>query len=190
MSSPKIEGRPDAPGAAKHLSVAMLNGVHTLGVLLTLRGDLHTRFLNWFEKYLIVFVVGGLVAGMAVARFSQTLVDRVDSTVNLFMDLYGFLAPIAIFIILAPSLSRLFSTRSMGAFGLFVVRWYAVRKVLACLWAIAFIAIVFRIPFLPQGSVSLTEGIARDLTVFGHHGRYQPPTSGPCMRRSLSHSSP
>ena len=167
MSSPKIEGRSDAPGAAKHLSVAMLDGMHTFGVLLTLKGGLLRRFLDWFERYLIAFVVGGLVAGIAVARFSQTLVDRVDSTVNLFMDLYGFVAPIAIFIILAPSLARLFSTRTMGAFGLFVIRWYAVRKILACLWAIAFIAIVFRIPFLPQGSVSLTEGITETLRSLG-----------------------
>jgi Na+/serine symporter len=104
-------------------------------------------------------VIGGLIAGIAVASISQSLVDRVDSTVNLFMDLYGFVAPIAIFLILAPSLARLFSTRSMGRFGLFVIRWYAVRKLLASLWAIVFILIVFRIPFLPQGSVSLADGV-------------------------------
>ena len=54
--------------------------------------------VTWFEKYLLVLVIGGLVAGIWVASFSQTLVDYVDSTINMFMDGYGYAAPIAIFI--------------------------------------------------------------------------------------------
>ena len=45
--------------------------------------------VSWFEKYLLILVIGGLVAGIWVASFSPTLVDYVDSTVNLFMDGYG-----------------------------------------------------------------------------------------------------
>jgi Na+/H+-dicarboxylate symporter len=129
--------------------------------------NLPESFSSWFEKYLIFFVVGGLIGGIAVASFSQPLVDRVDSIINLFMDLYSFIAPIAIFLILAPSLARLFSTRSMGRFGLFVIRWYAVRKLLACLWAIVFILMVFRIPILPQGSLSLAEGLVETMKSLG-----------------------
>ena len=104
-------------------------------------------------------VIGGLIGGIAVASFSQPLVDRVDAIITLFMDMYSYVAPFGIFLILAPSLARLFSIRSMGSFGLSVIRWYAVRKLLACLWAIIFILIVFRIPFLPQGSLSLADGL-------------------------------
>ena len=99
--------------------------------------------------------------------FSEPLVNRVESIINLFIDLYGFLAPVAIFLILAPSLARLFSVRSMGKFGFFVIRWYAVRKLLACLWAIVFILIVFRIPFHPQGSVSLASGLVETIKSLG-----------------------
>ena len=124
--------------------------------------------VNWFEKYLLVLVIGGLVAGMWVASFSQPLVDYVDSTVNLFMDGYGYVAPAAIFFILTPSLARLFATQRMGWFGLFVLGWFAGRKLLAGLWAVAFVFLVFRIPFLPQGSLSLTDGITQTLESLGN----------------------
>ncbi len=120
-----------------------------------------TRSLNWLEKHMLVLVIGGLFSGIAAASVSQPVVDQVGSVINVFMDMYDLLAPIAIFLILTPSLARLFSTRAMGRFGLFVIKWYAVRKVLACLWAVIFILAVFRIPILPQGSLSLADGIAQ-----------------------------
>ena len=126
-----------------------------------------TRFMNWLEKYLLILVIGGLFAGIGVAHFSQPVVDQVDSVINVFMDLYDLVAPVAIFLILTPSLARLFSTRAMGRFGLYVISWYAVRKVLACLWAIVFILIVFRIPILPQGSLSLGDGITQAVKSLG-----------------------
>ena len=55
----------------------------------------------------------------------------------------------------------------MGRFGLYVISWYAVRKVLACLWAIVFILVVFRIPILPQGSLSLGDGITQTVKSLG-----------------------
>ena len=124
--------------------------------------------VNWFEKYLLVLVIGGLVAGIWVASVSQTLVDYVDSTVNLFMDGYVYVAPIAIFLILTPSLARLFGTPHMGWFGLFVIGWFAGRKILAGLWAVAFVFLGFRIPFLPQGSLSLADGIIQTLGSLGN----------------------
>ena len=129
--------------------------------------NVFTRSMNWLEKYLLVFVIGGLLAGVGVASISQPVVEQVDSLINIFMNLYDFIAPIAIFLILTPSLARLFSTRRMGRFGLFVIRWYAIRKVLACLWAIVFILIVFRIPILPQGSLSLADGIIQTAESLG-----------------------
>lgn len=133
----------------------------------TMVASVFTGAMSWLEKYLIVFVIGGLFAGIGVASISQTVVDQVDSAINGFMGLYVLLAPIAIFLILTPSLARLFTTRTMGKFGLFVIKWYAVRKILACLWAILFILIVFRIPILPQGSLSLTEAITQTMHSLG-----------------------
>ena len=122
---------------------------------------------NWFEKWLLVLVLGGFIAGIVVASISQPVIDQVDSTINMFMDWYAFIAPIAIFLILSPSLARMFATRKTGTFGLLVLNWFAIRKVLASLWAIAFVLIVFRIPILPQGSVSMTDGLGQTLGSLG-----------------------
>ena len=133
----------------------------------TISASVYTGFINWLEKYLLVLVIGGLLAGIGVASISQPVVDQVDYVINRFMDLYDFVDPIAIFLILTPSLARLFSTRTIGKFGLYVISWYAVRKVLACLWAIVFILGVFRIPILPQGSLSLADGIVQTMKSLG-----------------------
>jgi len=127
------------------------------------RTNVIEKTINWFEKYLLVLVIGGLIAGIGVASVSQPVVDQVDSLINTFMELYGFVAPVAIFLILTPSLARLFSTHNMGLFGAFVIAWFAGRKILAGLWAIAFVAIVFRVPLLPEGSSSVGDGIAQTL---------------------------
>ena len=125
------------------------------------------RITNWFEKYLLVLVIGGLISGIAVASISQPVIDRVDTTINMFMDLYDFVAPVAIFLILSPSLARMFSNRKTGKFGLLVLNWFAIRKILASLWAIVFILVIFRIPILPQGSVSLADGLGQTLSSLG-----------------------
>ena len=126
-----------------------------------------TRVINWFEKYLLVLVIGGFIAGIGIASVSQPVIDQVDSTINLFMDLYSYIAPIAIFLILTPSLARMFSNRKTGKFGLLVINWFALRKIMASLWAIVFIVIVFRIPLLPEGSVSLSDGLGQTLGSLG-----------------------
>ena len=143
-----------------HGSVALIpeTGVDT---------DWLPRIMAWLEKFLLVLVIGGLLAGIGVASISQPVVDRVDATINAFMAVYSYVAPVAIFLILAPSLARLFTTKTMGKFGLFVISWFAIRKVLAGLWAIIFVFILFQLPFLPQGSVSLGDGIMQTLDSLG-----------------------
>ena len=126
-----------------------------------------TKATNWFEKYLLVLVIGGLISGIAVASVSQPVVDRVDATINMFMGWYSFIAPVAIFLIVSPSLARMFATRKTGKFGLLVLNWFAIRKVMASIWAIVFILAVFRIPILPQGSVSLADGLGQTLGALG-----------------------
>ena len=158
-----LEGTPQANQALKDLS----DPAESSPSAQTNSTNLVMRTINWFEKWLLVLVLGGFVAGIAVASISQPVIDQVDSTINMFMDLYAFIAPIAIFLILSPSLARMFATRKTGTFGLLVLNWFAIRKVLASLWAIAFVLIVFRIPLLPEGSVSLADGLGQTLGSLG-----------------------
>ena len=125
------------------------------------------RAINWFEKWLLVLVLGGFIAGILVASISQPVINQVDATINMFMSLYDYVAPVAIFLILSPSLARMFETSKTGKFGLLVINWFAIRKILASLWAIIFVLVVFRIPFLPQGTVSLGDGLGQALSSVG-----------------------
>ena len=161
MTRPLREGDTLHAGVAKPVQPPSFTRPTAVG------GNALSRSINWLEKYLLVFVIGGLFSGIGVASISQPLVDQVDSVINVFMDLYDFVAPIAIFLILTPSLARLFPSRSMGKFGIFVIKWYAVRKLLAYLWATIFIFVVFRIPILPQGSLSLADGITQTTRSLG-----------------------
>ena len=125
------------------------------------------RAINWFEKWLLVLVLGGFISGILVASVSQPVINQVDATINMFMGLYDYAAPVAIFLILSPSLARMFATRKTGKFGLLVINWFAIRKILASLWAIIFVLIVFRIPFLPQGAVSVGDGLGQAFNSVG-----------------------
>ena len=129
--------------------------------------NLARRAINWIEKWLLALVLGGFIAGILVASVSQPVIHQVDSTINLFMSLYDYVAPIAIFLILSPSLARMFASRKTGKFGLLVLNWFAIRKILASVWAIIFVLAVFRIPILPQGAVSLTDGLGQAFTSVG-----------------------
>ena len=156
-SSPTDSDDEDARGTSSPQAVDKSDTIST---------NVLVRTINWFEKWLLVLVIGGFIAGIAVASVSQPVIDQVDASINMFMDLYDFIAPVAIFLILTPALARMFSTRRTG-FGLLVIYWFAIRKVLASLWAIVFILIVFRIPFLPQGSVSLSDGLGQTMSSLG-----------------------
>ena len=132
------------------------------------------KVVAWFEKYLLILVLGGLFAGIGVASISQPVVDRVDATINAFMGVYDFVAPVAIFLILSPALARLFGTRKLGKLGLLVITAFGVRKILAGLWAIVFIFLVFRIPIVPQGSLSVADGILQTLSSLGYMATTSP----------------
>ena len=90
-------------GVARHLPASVSLKVQYLGVKVATWRNRRAVAFSWFEKYLIGFVIAGLIAGIGVASFSQLLVDRVDAITNGFMGLYDVLAPAAIFLILTPS---------------------------------------------------------------------------------------
>ncbi len=62
-----------------------------------------TKAMSWFDKYLLILVIGGFFAGIGIASISQPMVDQVDSTINRFMGVCDYIAPIAIFLILTSS---------------------------------------------------------------------------------------
>ena len=108
-----------------------------------------------------VMAVVALAAGILLGTASNQLSNMVTSAASAFIDVYGYGAPVLIFIVLAPALSRIFSTRREGTFGIYVVSWLAVSKVLAMLWAVAFTVVIFGIPLVPDHAVSAGDALSQ-----------------------------
>ena len=79
------------------------------------------------------------------------------------MDWYSVDAPFLIFIVLAPVLSCILSTRQRGKFGVYVIGWMAMTKVLALLWAVAFTVAGFRLPLSSEHSASVSDALTQTL---------------------------
>lgn len=124
-------------------------------------------FFDWFEKYLILFTVLSFIGGIFIAKYSQGFSDYVNTIISNFVDGYGLVAPGVIFLILTPSLARMFLTRRESRFGGYVIKWYLFRKFLACLWAIIFTVAIFRFPFLPERSPSFLQALQQTLHSLG-----------------------
>ncbi len=100
------------------------------------------------EKYLPFLSVGCFVLGIFIAKWSSTFANAIDSGISSLIDFYGWIAPLAIYMILAPSLSRMVnSTKGEGGkFVLFAIYWLSVRRLIACVFGALFTAVVFGFP--------------------------------------------
>lgn len=146
----------------------MLYNTITLSkIFINKTGDLYSKFCDWFEKYLVVIVVFSFIAGVFFAKFSQSFSDNINSIIYNFIDGYSLIAPAIIFLILAPSLARMFLTRRESRFGGYVIKWYFLRKFMACIWAVIFIVLIFHFPFLPERSPSLLKALQQTLSSLG-----------------------
>lgn len=108
-----------------------------------------------------------LIAGVVLGSLSERLSDLVTGAAETLIDGYTFGAPVIIFIVLAPVLSRMFANKRSKAFGLYVVSWLAATKVLAMLWAVLFTVVVFDLPLVSEKSVSASDALAQAVSTLG-----------------------
>jgi len=93
-------------------------------------------------------------------NLSETAPERIPAA-EAFIDGYSYVAPLLIFLVLAPVLSRILSTKRRGSFGLYVIAWLGVTKILALLFAVVFTVAVFGLPLMPENSVSIWGALAQ-----------------------------
>lgn len=127
----------------------------------------YSEFCDWFEKYSVVFTVISFISGTLIAKESQNFSNCVNSIISGFVDGYSFIAPGAIFLILAPSLARMFLTHNESQFGSSVIKWYFFRKILACVWAVIFTVLIFHFPLLPEHTPSFLKALQQTLRSLG-----------------------
>lgn len=102
--------------------------------------DLLERHLSWLS--LVFFTIGIFWADQSKV-FAVTVSDAMET----FIDGYGYIAPIAIYAILTPTLIKLFTSLGQGkSFAAYTILWFAKARLLACLYAVLVTALVFQLP--------------------------------------------
>ena len=127
----------------------------------------YEKWFDLFERFVPVLTVGGFLVGILVGEASERFTGLINSGVACFIDLYAYIAPLAIFLILAPSLGRTFRTQANSRFVLHFTWWYFLSKVLACVWGALFTCALFRLPLLPRGAGSIGAAMAQSVASLG-----------------------
>lgn len=116
-----------------------------------------------YEKYFILVVILFFVLGIFVAKRSQDFSNAVNYGMSRFVDGYTFFAPLVIFLTLAAAMGRIFNTRELGRFSIYILRRFAIRRVLCCFWAVAFTALVFNLPLFSSHSITPFKAVSNTL---------------------------
>lgn len=120
--------------------------------------EVYNQFLEKLEKYLVFLSVVFFIGGIIIAKYSAVFTETVVNGAGAFIEWYGYVAPVAIFLILSPSLSKLLSSKA-GKFGAYAVGWMAKRRLLACMWGAIFTVLIFGFPLLPKGDISMMSAL-------------------------------
>lgn len=153
MDSGATDQRTYPDRRARRVSGTILPGFRSLGLWQAIKAK-----ATVFLPLLFIFA---LAAGMITGALSERLSDIVHSSAETFVDWYAYGAPVLIFIVLAPVLSRILSTKRRGQFGVYVIGWLAVTKLLALLWAVLFTVAVFGLPLVSEHSSSVASALSQ-----------------------------
>lgn len=121
------------------------------------------------EKYLVVSTVGAFVAGVFVASKWLAIPHLVDSIVSAGLDLYGYIVPLVIFVVLAPSLGKMVNSRTGqgGRFAGYAIFWLSTRRLMSLVWAAVFTVLAFGFPFFPTRVTDVRGSLLHALTSLG-----------------------
>lgn len=131
-------------------------------------------FCTRFEKYLVLASVLGFAGGIFAAVYSRDFSDDMNTMISGFVDGYDLIAPGIILFILTPSLARMFLARRESRFGGYVLKWFLLRKFMACLWAIVFTVLVFGFPLMPERIPSFSQAVLQTAASMGDMALHSP----------------
>ena len=121
-------------------------------------------FLTLMEQYLPALAILFFIIGIVGARQSRAFAYSVNNLMDGFIASYGYIAPLAIYCILTPSVIKLFSlSQTRGkSFANYAIRWFVKARIVACLFAAVATAVIFRFPLYVGGS-GFFEAVAESL---------------------------
>lgn len=131
--------------------------------------SIYDRVLGVIEKHLPLLSVVAFVGGVILTHVSTAAAMQVNEGVNSFVDAYGMIAPLVIYLILTPSLTMVLSS-AHGDGRDFVDKifvWFAGVRVIALLWAVLFTSVVFGLPLFSQESSSFSDAFFGSMEKLG-----------------------
>lgn len=112
-----------------------------------------------FEKYSPIITLLFLPLGIGIASKSAIFADIIDRGMSGLIDVYQYLAPIAIYIILTPSLTKILLVKAGNGmkFAGNTILAFVKLRLWACIWGAVFTAIFFGLPLYLNATVGFWE---------------------------------
>lgn len=126
------------------------------------------RFLTVMEYYIPWLAVLFFIIGIVGAQYSTPFAYSVNAVMEGFIDSYSYIAPLAIYLILTPSLIQLFSLSGQRgkSFAHFAIRWFVKARLAACLFAALVTTLIFGFP-LYSSSTGFVHALLESLRSLG-----------------------
>lgn len=130
---------------------------------------MYDKFLGLIERHLPILTILAFVAGVWLSHVSEKFAQGVDSVVNGFIDGYGVVAPLVIYFILTPSLTKVLTSAGSAGKGFVakMVLWFAGTRLMALVWATIFTAVVFGMPFISKDAASFSHAFSKSMSDLG-----------------------
>ena len=110
-----------------------------------------------FARYSLGYAALGFGLGVLLGSLFS-FVAPLESVLELVVDAYGTVAPIIIFLLLAPSLLRIaqYSGTDGVRFSVFTLAWFAKVRIIACLFGIVLVSLAYGLPLTASSEVNGT----------------------------------
>ncbi|MCI5133964.1 MAG: hypothetical protein D3920_02605 [Candidatus Electrothrix sp. AW2] len=125
---------------------------------LLLLAEQHLPFLS------LAFFVLGVGLGILFAPFSAL----VNNLMEMFIDSYSYFAPGVIYFVLTPMLVKLFSLSRVSErkFAVHTIIWFAEARILACLFAVVAVSLVFGLPLYASDVSGFGNTLSKSFQIF------------------------
>lgn len=108
-----------------------------------------------------------LLVGIFWADQSKTFAYSVSDAMESFIDGYGYFAPVAIYLILTPTLTKLMLSEARGKdFAKYTIKWFVVARIIALVYGVIWTAIAFDLP-LYSSVDGLSAAVKESVTSLG-----------------------
>ena len=121
------------------------------------------------ERNLPALTICLFIIGIWLGTISENVATSVGNAINDFVDGYGVVAPVVIYMILTPALIRVYSETGAGhkTFVVRMVAWFAGTRLAALLWAVVFTTMVFDLPLISEDMSSFPTAVSESMSQLG-----------------------